>query len=157
MTEQLTRRTTLAAGGGALGAALLAACGSSGGSGGDSGSGSGSGGSDSSQEQSGGNDTDAAGTPLAKIGEVPVGGSVQVASGGDPVLLSQPQKGTVKAFSAICTHQGCKVGADGDRFACPCHGSVFDAASGEVVSGPAPRPLESIPVRIEGDRVVRSS
>lgn len=43
-------------------------------------------------------------------------------------------------ISAICTHLGCTVQSRGDRFACPCHGSVFDA-QGVVLGGPAPRPL----------------
>jgi cytochrome b6-f complex iron-sulfur subunit len=45
------------------------------------------------------------------------------------------------AVSAVCTHLGCSVAyQEGTGFACPCHGSTFDAA-GRVRSGPAPRPL----------------
>ena len=46
------------------------------------------------------------------------------------------------AISSICTHLGCNVRwqASQERFACPCHGSVFDGL-GRVVQGPAPRPL----------------
>ena len=45
-----------------------------------------------------------------------------------------------RAMSGICTHLGCTVNRDADGFRCPCHGSVFDE-DGQVLSGPAPRPL----------------
>ena len=50
--------------------------------------------------------------------------------------------GVVTAHSAICTHQGCTVGESGKNLACPCHGSVFNGQSGEVINGPAQRPLD---------------
>jgi Rieske Fe-S protein len=50
--------------------------------------------------------------------------------------------GVVTAHSAICTHQGCTVGEIGKNLACPCHGSVFNGQSGEVIMGPAQRPLD---------------
>ncbi|WP_308799623.1 Rieske (2Fe-2S) protein [Agromyces silvae] len=96
----------------------------------------------------------AAGDEIATLSEVPVGGSVGVDIDGEPALLAQPEAGRVVAFSAICTHQGCVVAAAGDRLECPCHGSVFDAATGEVLQGPAIDPLPSIEVRVEGERVV---
>jgi rieske iron-sulfur protein len=38
------------------------------------------------------------------------------------------------------------------HFRCPCHGSVYDpAAGGRVVSGPAPRPLPALKVRITAE------
>jgi cytochrome b6-f complex iron-sulfur subunit len=54
------------------------------------------------------------------------------------------------ALHRQCTHLGCTVPwvADQERFACPCHASVFDVR-GEVLSPPAPRPLDLFPVRIE--------
>jgi Rieske Fe-S protein len=57
----------------------------------------------------------------------------------------------VRAFSATCTHLGCQVRweADAKRFLCPCHGGVYDA-SGRVVDGPPPRPLDTLEARIDG-------
>ncbi len=44
------------------------------------------------------------------------------------------------AISSVCTHLGCNVKRAGPGFECPCHGSRYDA-SGNVVQGPAPKPL----------------
>lgn len=62
----------------------------------------------------------------------------------------------VIAVSWRCTHQGCAVNPpDGQsgQMKCPCHSSLFDARTGTVVGGPAPRPLDYLPVTIENDTV----
>ncbi len=63
-------------------------------------------------------------------------------------------EGDVTVFAPLCTHLGCgyRWNSDDRRFICPCHNSVFDIA-GKVVSGPAPRPLDRLPVKIEGGRL----
>jgi Rieske Fe-S protein len=61
---------------------------------------------------------------------------------GDKVVVTQPAPATFKAFSAICTHQGCTVNkVAAGTIDCPCHGSKYAIADGAVVHGPAPRPL----------------
>jgi len=154
---RLSRRALLALGG-TGGALTLAAC-ATGGPPADSGDG-GSGGSGGSGEGgstgSGSGSALAPGSELAKLAEVPVGGSVSATVDGEALLLSQLTAGTVMAFSAICTHQQCVVAAAGAEFDCPCHGSRYDAATGEVLQGPALRPLTAIPVAVDGDRVVVS-
>jgi Rieske Fe-S protein len=54
------------------------------------------------------------------------------------------------ALSNICTHLGCRVRwVDTQQsFFCPCHNGVFDK-TGQVVSGPPPRPLDQYPVKVE--------
>jgi Rieske Fe-S protein len=63
--------------------------------------------------------------------------------------------GTVSALSLLCTHTGCEVRwqPETERWHCPCHQGLFDAA-GEVLAGPPPRALRQVAVRVDGDRVV---
>jgi Rieske Fe-S protein len=91
---------------------------------------------------------------LVALADIPVGGAVAATLGGEPILISQPEAGTVFAFSAICTHQGCIVAPAETEFACPCHASRFDFSSGDVRGGPAQKPLEKVQVTVEGDSVV---
>jgi Rieske Fe-S protein len=98
----------------------------------------------------------AAGTEVAKLADIPVGGSVSTKIGDAPVLLAQPTAGKVVCFSAICTHQGCVVNAASAEFDCPCHGSRFEAATGKVIQGPAVNPLNPIAVTVSGGSVVMS-
>ncbi|TCJ20765.1 Rieske (2Fe-2S) protein [Rubrobacter taiwanensis] len=77
---------------------------------------------------------------------------------GEPYVLARTQRGELAAYSAECTHQGCTVSEDlrrGRYLVCPCHNSVFDAASGEAVSGPAREPLPRLPIRIRDGRIFR--
>jgi cytochrome b6-f complex iron-sulfur subunit len=68
--------------------------------------------------------------------------------------LARLADGGFLALHRECTHLGCTVPwiADEGRFVCPCHASSFDIA-GDVLSPPAPRPLDIFPVRIENDIV----
>jgi nitrate reductase gamma subunit len=57
----------------------------------------------------------------------------------------------VTVFSPICVHLGCHYhwNPQTQQFECPCHGSVY-AIDGKVLAGPAPRPLDTLPQKIEG-------
>lgn len=57
------------------------------------------------------------------------------------------------AVNSLCTHQACTVDWEGGAFACPCHGSSFNA-DGTVASGPATDPLAAYEAKIEGDQVL---
>jgi Rieske Fe-S protein len=92
------------------------------------------------------------GEELASASEIPVGGGKVFAS--EKVVVTQPTAGDFKAFSAICTHQGCTVRtvADG-TIDCPCHDSKFSVTDGSVVEGPATRPLPSKQITVSGDTI----
>jgi cytochrome b6-f complex iron-sulfur subunit len=73
--------------------------------------------------------------------------------------ISRFEDGSFLALWHSCTHLGCTVPwlEDEGRFHCPCHSSIFTPA-GEVVSGPAPRPLDIFTIRIvDGDLVVNTA
>jgi len=71
---------------------------------------------------------------------------------GIPAYVVQPTAGDFRAFSAICTHAGCTVAfvPSADQFQCPCHGSIYSGATGDVIQGPAPLPLPSIGIEESG-------
>ncbi len=97
------------------------------------------------------------GTTLTALSKVPVGGAIGLKVGDKPIIVAQPTSGKVVAFSAICPHAGCTVGASSSQLKCPCHGSTFDLATGKNLSGPAPKPLTALNVAVDGDNVVLNS
>ena len=117
-----------------IGVPLLAACGSED--------------SDSSGGGSGGSGS--ASGVIGKTSEVPVGRAKIFKA--EKVMVSQPSEGEFKAFSTVCTHQGCPITKlDGDVIECGCHGSRFAVADGSVVNGPATKPLKELKATVKGD------
>lgn len=86
--------------------------------------------------------------------EIPVGMSKNVVFNNKPaIVINSPGKGFI-ALSKVCTHLGCLVDYDRDsgRLLCPCHAGTYDL-EGNVLSGPPPRALPKLPLRIEGDHL----
>jgi Rieske Fe-S protein len=139
--------TGLAAAG--LAAPLLAACGSSGDSTATGTTGTGQGAETPSAPAgagSGGAGGAGGGIPTS---EIPVGGGKIFAD--QQIVVTQPKAGEFKAFSAICTHQGCPVTrVSGGSIDCPCHGSQFSIEDGSVEGGPAPSGLPEKKVTVTG-------
>lgn len=124
----IDRRTVLAAGGVAAVAAV-----------------SGCGGSAASEAVSG--------QVLASTADVPVGGGV--ISSAAKIVITQPSEGDIRAYTAVCPHQGCLVADVIDNvIVCPCHASSFSASDGSVISGPALEPLAPAMVAVEGSDIV---
>jgi Rieske Fe-S protein len=105
----------------------------------------------------------AAGEQLATLGAVPIGEAVVATdaagrpitgSDGRPILVARPTADTGAAFSSKCTHLGCTVAPAGKQLHCPCHGSVFNATTGAVIRGPAPRPLARVEVHLVNGAVI---
>ncbi len=144
MTAELhSRRTVLTTGaavaGAAVGAVALSACGSD----------------TPSTGSAAAPPAAAPGETLTALSDIEVGKAkaAKTADGKD-VIVTRTADGTAAAFSAICTHQGCAVVPDGAELKCPCHNSIFDAATGAVKKGPADQPLPSIAVKVTNGQVV---
>lgn len=103
----------------------------------------------------GGGDEIVPGTELLALDSIADGASTLVKIDGVEVVVTRISATEAKAFSAICTHQGCTVVADTAPLMCPCHGSTFDPATGQNLTGPAPKPLPEIPIEIV-DGIVRA-
>lgn len=143
--KPLARRTVLVTGG-ALGAAVaLAACGGSG---------------EGEAASSAPAPSDATGSGAAPAGEIlgPLD-QVTVGSGvvydGPKVVVTQPVEGDIRGFTAVCPHQGCLVSeVTNNEILCPCHGSLFSAEDGAVITGPATTGLAPVTVSVADNQVV---
>jgi Rieske Fe-S protein len=130
------------------GVGVVAAC-SSGNSSSDTSSSNGSSGSAGS---SGGGSGSGNGSVSVPASSVPVGGGYVDKS--NLVVVTQPQAGEYKAFTAVCTHQGCTVaGVSNNQIQCPCHGSIFSAKDGSVINGPATTGLSAMTATVSGANV----
>jgi Rieske Fe-S protein len=95
------------------------------------------------------------GAVLASTSDVPVGGCLVVPDA--KVVLTQPTEGDFKAFTAVCTHQGCLVETSRDgEIPCPCHGSRFSLEDGSPQSGPATAPLAAVEITVDGDSITQA-
>jgi len=70
------------------------------------------------------------------------------------VWVVKKPDGSVTVFSPICPHLGCGYRWDEQtkHFECPCHASVYDI-DGKVLGGPAPRPLDTLPTKMEDGKL----
>lgn len=87
-----------------------------------------------------------------KAADIPVGSGKVFPDA--QTVITQPKAQEYKAFSSICTHQGCQVDAVTDTINCPCHGSKYSITDGSVVNPPAPKPLPPKTIKVEGDELV---
>ncbi|GAA1942685.1 Rieske (2Fe-2S) protein [Streptomyces durmitorensis] len=89
---------------------------------------------------------------LAKTSDIPVGGGKVIKD--KKIVVTQPEEGDFKAFSAVCTHSGCTVSevADG-TINCACHGSKYRVADASVADGPAPRALPPQNITVTGNSI----
>jgi Rieske Fe-S protein len=131
--------------GAATAAAALAACGASSPSDGSGSGGSGGGGTDGGTGGQASND-------LGSTSAIPVGGGKVFPD--QVVVVTQPDAGTFKAFTATCTHEGCTVNrvANG-LIMCPCHGSEYSITDGSVKQGPAVTPLPSKKITVANGQI----
>ncbi|MFJ9639785.1 Rieske (2Fe-2S) protein [Streptomyces sp. NPDC101178] len=150
MNANARRRTVLTAGA-AGAAALVTGCGSSGGeSGGGDASGTPTG--TASDTASPGSSPGGGGQQLAATSDIPVGGGTVFKE--QKVVVTQPEEGEFKAFSAVCTHAQCLVSTVSDgTINCPCHGSKFSITDAAVEAGPATRPLPAEQITVEGGEI----
>ena len=85
-------------------------------------------------------------------GDIPVGGGLVLEA--KQVVVTQPTEGTFKAFTAVCTHEGCIVSSVADgTITCPCHMGQFSAADGSVTGGPPPAPLAEAKFELSGSTI----
>lgn len=85
---------------------------------------------------------------VAQTTDIPEGGGAVIWD--SKLVITQPEAGEYRAFSAVCKHAGCTVRDVSDRIECHCHGSNFDLATGEPLNGPATEPLEPFDLDIDG-------
>jgi len=73
----------------------------------------------------------------------------------DSAILIRSETGEYHAFGQQCTHLACPVYYERQhkRLECPCHEGAFDAATGDVLYGPPPRPLDVIEIEMRDGTV----
>jgi len=89
-----------------------------------------------------------------QVGDIPEGGTKDIAYGTDAALVMKSEDG-VQVLSLVCTHLGCivKWHPEDESFSCPCHAASFDK-TGRVTGGPPPAPLERLPFKQTGDKII---
>src|SRR3982751_1197740 len=88
------------------------------------------------------------------LDKLPPGGGLRASLGGDESAIVLNVDGAVRAFRAVCTHEGCPLGwnAQPHLIRCPGHGGAYDT-NGHVVSGPPPAPLTELRTAVDHGQI----
>ena len=92
---------------------------------------------------------------ILRKSDVPVGGAKNIVFNNTPaIIFNSKDKGYI-ALSKVCTHLGCIVeySSENKILVCPCHAGIYDL-EGNVRSGPPPKSLTRLPVKVEGENIV---
>ena len=95
-------------------------------------------------------------TRLGTVKDVPDGDMIVAKAGDREVLLVNPGTG-IFALDNSCIHGGCRLihgKLEGENLTCPCHGSVFNVRTGEVLDGPAASPQPTVAVTVKDGDII---
>lgn len=91
---------------------------------------------------------------LAGTEDFPVGGGAVVMTAQGPVVVTHPTDTEYRAFNGRCPHAGCPVAEVLENtIQCNCHGSTFDASTGDRLEGPAPTGLEPVAIQVSDGEI----
>jgi len=95
-------------------------------------------------------------TGIGKLQDFPAGLMKPVSVSGKEFLIVNVG-GNLVALTDKCTHQGCRLSKgvlSGETVRCPCHGSVFNVKTGEVIKGPAREPEKTYRITLENGEIM---
>jgi nitrite reductase/ring-hydroxylating ferredoxin subunit len=93
--------------------------------------------------------------PVAKTGDVPLGGMTVVAIDRERIMLANVD-GQFFAMRDMCGHRNAPLSRgrlEGCIVECPLHFAQFDVRSGKLIDGPISADVPVYEVRVEGDTV----
>ena len=92
---------------------------------------------------------------VGKVEDVPVG-TAKVYEVGDRAIVVCNVESTFYAIDDVCTHDEASLEQgflEGCEIECPRHGARFDVRTGDVTALPAVVPIDTFPVRVDGDDI----
>ncbi len=95
-------------------------------------------------------------TKVANVSEIPNDSMKTVTVSGKPIALCNID-GEYFAVDDTCTHEECSLGTEGfldnSGIICGCHGSLFDAKTGQAKTLPATTDLKTYKTKVEGKNI----
>jgi 3-phenylpropionate/trans-cinnamate dioxygenase ferredoxin subunit len=92
---------------------------------------------------------------VSKLSDLPEGSVRIVQIHGQRIALCR-LAGSCYAIADLCTHDNGPLGEGmlvGEEIECPRHGARFNVKTGEPVTLPAVLPVQTFPVKVEGEEV----
>ncbi len=93
---------------------------------------------------------------VAAVKDLQAGSMIGVEDSGMEILVANLE-GKYYAIGNRCTHMSCMLTdgmLKGTNVTCPCHGSIFDVKTGNVLKGPAKKVEAAYETKVEEDQLL---